>query len=105
MKLNDRVLFQRDYRIPENSSIFEYSMKNRDKINPNDTIAVMSQNGELFELNLTAAIILEECISNKKNKEIAELLQTLFDVEESRVLLAIEKIIKEYLLIGVIINE
>lgn len=75
-RLKDECLFQKDYRIEEDERIFDYvrSPESED-IDPEDAIAVISIQGTPYELNLPAAIILDELIRNAEMEEIMKKLQ------------------------------
>lgn len=66
LKIKKEVLFQKDYRIADDVSIFEYAISNMDAIDAAAPIAVVSVENSYMELNLSGAIIFE-CIENKED--------------------------------------
>lgn len=84
-KIKDGVVFQKDYRIEENTSIADYARNpNNDEIIPDNIIAVVAVDGTPFELNLTGAIILEEIINQKSINDISNIISKLFQVSEEK---------------------
>lgn len=66
IKIKENVLFQKDYRIAETMSIFEYALSNPQEIDPTAPIAVISVDNSYMELNLSGALIYES-IGNKES--------------------------------------
>jgi len=57
-RIRNYVVEQRDYRIPEDIAILELVRTGKLDCNTlGDTVTILSYNGQLFELNLVAAII------------------------------------------------
>lgn len=95
-RLKDECLFQKDYRIEEDERIFDYvrSPESED-IDPEDAIAVISIQGTPYELNLPAAIILDELIRNAEMKEIIEKIAALFEIDKVTAKAAIDDCVDE----------
>lgn len=84
MKLRNDVLSQRDSRIPKNVSIASYVRSDNCAIEDLDdaTLVVVARQGEMFELNLMAAIIFEEILMGEPVTDPVAHLATIFDNSE-----------------------
>ena len=69
LKIKSEVLFQKDYRISEDVSIFDYALAHPQEIDASAPIAVVSVDDRYMELNLSGAIIYES-IENNENFQI-----------------------------------
>lgn len=67
LKIKKEVLFQKDYRIADDVSIFDYAIANSKEIDAAAPIAVVSLENSYLQLNLSGAIIFE-CI--EKNEDL-----------------------------------
>ncbi len=89
-QLKNDVVFIKDHRISEGVSVLRFAMETTDYINPADPIAVVAVDGIPYELNLTAAIILDEIIAGKKSNEITDVLSVLFSISKEKAISAFQ---------------
>lgn len=80
LRIKKDVLYQKDYRISDGMSIFEYALANSQEINAADPIAVVSVNNKYMELNLAGAIIYECLEKNEDYQAICSKFVKLFGV-------------------------
>lgn len=81
------VLYQFDYRIPEDVNIAEFVKKNLNIIEQlsNDIMIVLSKNGQIFELNVTSSIIFKDIVEGVTKTETVKKICNLFIVEKEKV--------------------
>ena len=84
MNLYNDVLSQRDSRIPKNVRIADYVRSGDCAIEGLDdaTLVVVARQGEMFELDLVAAIMFEEILLGEPVADPVAHLATIFDNSE-----------------------
>ena len=84
LRIKNDVLYQKDYRISDGMSVFEYALANSQEINAADPIAVVSVDNKYMELNLAGAIIYE-CLEKDENiPAICSIFEKLFGVTSEK---------------------
>ncbi len=84
IKIKKGVLYQKDYRIEDGISVFEYAQANAQEIDAAAPIAVVSVENKYLELNLSGAIIYE-CIENNEDiQSICNKFVKLFGVTSDK---------------------
>lgn len=78
------VLFQKDYRIAEDVSIFEYALANASEIDASAPIAVVSADNSYLELNLSGAIIYEGIEKGEELQTLCSKFTQLFGLNSDR---------------------
>jgi tyrosine-protein phosphatase YwqE len=84
LKIKNDVLYQKDYRISDGMSVFEYALANSQEINAADPIAVVSVDNKYMELNLSGAIIYECLEKNEDFQVICSKFVKLFGVTSEK---------------------
>ena len=74
------------------------------QIDPNISIAVVSSNGKMFELNLSAAIIYEELIKDSEVDIIVDKITSIFDINYEKAKKAVENCIDNFLTNRIIVE-
>lgn len=95
--LKKMVMFQRDHRIKNSESIADFILQyDGDDLTSESTLAVVAVDGVPFELNMSAAIILETILSGKDNNETARYIMQLFGIEYNHAISAVNQIITDF---------
>lgn len=84
LKIKNDVLYQKDYRIDDNVSVFEYALANSQELNAADSIAVLSVDNKYMELNLSGAIIYECIEKNEDFQTICSKFVKLFGISSEK---------------------
>ncbi|MGN8850889.1 PqqD family protein [Bariatricus sp. HCP28S3_C2] len=96
--INQNILYQRDYRIPENMSILDYvtsEIAEEEIKSGESTVLVISINEEIYEVNLVGAIIFEMIGDNFEENDILKKLKESFQIKEEELVECVEKFIQD----------
>ena len=77
-RVKQTIMMQKDARIDDSMEIYSFVRETDEPIDPNDTIAVISDDGNLYELNMTGAIIFEGLLLHQDVFSVADKISTLF---------------------------
>lgn len=106
--INNKIIYQKDYRIPGHMSILDYIlMDNADEEIKNGevTILVISLDEEIYEVNLIGAIIFEMVLDGKGEEEIYSTLKEKFNVENETLQVSIREFLENMCKFNVIHEE
>jgi hypothetical protein len=82
--IEDSILEQKDYRIDSNQTILDFiNSDDVDLIDPFETVILLSFDGKIFEMNLSASLIWELIKSGSTANHINEILKEIFVDEHS----------------------
>lgn len=103
MKINDKVIFQRDCKVPRGKKIIDAILDRSYKVDDLREITIeISANGKRMKLNVTAAIIFECLISGDSKDEIVSKFQCLFSSSDRDFSKDIDKFVHLFLTEGVL---
>lgn len=84
IKIKNEILFQKDYRIADDVSIFEYALAHFQEIDASAPIAVVAVDDRYMELNLSGALIYEGLERNEDIQTICTQFVQLFGLSHDR---------------------
>lgn len=97
-----RVLEQRDIRLVDYTDITKAARDPRLSVDASDTAILLSRNGELFELNMIAAMIWEHLAAPHTVEELAERVGEHFDADLDKVMTDVTELLTELMSMGLI---
>lgn len=104
-RVNKNVLYQRDYRIPQDISVLDYIVnQNAEKeiTDGESTVLVLSLNEEIYEVNLVGAIIFEMINNNYGIDDILIKLRNVFQVNEMDLHNCVDAFVQQMVQFGVL---
>ena len=106
-KVNEHILFQKHYRIPENVTLLDYIKSNEKDLSvfENDgAIYVIVNEGEFYEYNCMASIVFDSILFNINQNKLFDDIAGIFNVEREALKEDYYYFVNQMLINGIVIS-